>query len=501
MGSSVLNARFPPLLFLVLLLSLFRGGRTDDEECPGGNANLGLGYSAATGDNSYSAECYPSITGFPGGYPDHGYDDSVAVFVGGNFYGEQGAEVEGIVVVLGDLEVAASGPSNFVSVGSGTNVLPNNGGDCIIVGGDLKAYRQIQVFNLQSDMTCDVVYKGTATNPSNWNTNGDVRQDTNYDMSDYEFIKTVFAKKSQYWKDLDVNAVASEEYTTTTFTCTDTDEVQVFSVNKGDRTITAATSYKFSSECEDKTILINVLGSGTIQVNAVSFVDYDNSQSDFSTCLSQSILWNFPDASDVEIGNGQTSEFRGSVLVSGNLKFTTSGHSGRTIALGDLTHLSSGSEFHSFQFQPPTDLPCVCVDEYCYEEGRCNPRCEDNMCVTDECVPIEVDCAEIIKNNVTLPFTVVYESCDVDVTLILREDTNTIQIDSPYGCELNVGVCDSGIYLGCVAAGQETGIYFKHSTEGDQMDLTGSYLVNPCCAPQDPADNRTPPPPAACDYS
>ena len=95
------------------------------------------------------------------------------------------------------------------------------------------------------------------------------------------------------------------------------------------------------------------------------------------------------------------------VLVSGHLTCTTSGHSGRTIALGDLTHLSSGSKFHSFQFQPPTDLPCgVCVDEYCYEEGRCNPRCEDNMCMTDECVPIEVNCAEIIKNNVTLPFTV-----------------------------------------------------------------------------------------------
>ena len=334
-----------------------------DPDC-GEDSNLGYGFSEAIGDNYYSSACYPEITGFPGaqngypGWPYHGYDDGIAVFVGGDFLAVVGAEVEGNLVVLGDLTVQSSGAGNFVSVGAGTHVLPNNGGDCIIVGGDLEAQRDIQVFNMRATMYCDIVYRGTGTNVWRWKTNGSIRNEPDYDMSEFETLKSVFDNKSDYWGTLEPNALVHEQWTTTTFYCNlSSDNIQIFSINKGDSEITSATSYKFSSDCAGKTILINVMGEGDVAVNAAAMYDTSGSQS-FSSCDTESILWNFPEATNVDIGNGWTSEFRGSILVRGNLDFTTTGHSGRTIVLGDLTHNRGGSEFHSYQFKPPYALPC-----------------------------------------------------------------------------------------------------------------------------------------------
>ena len=333
---------------------------TVDPDCAELN-NLGDGYNEATsrsGSGAYNKNCFPFTGGFPGGWPNHGVDDSVAVFVGKNFIASRGAEVEGNVVVLGNLKVASQGPSNFVSVGAGTHVLPSNGGNCIIAGGNLEAYRDIQVFNLRGSMRCDIVYKGTGKNTGRWKTNGRVRKVANFDMSGYEAMRENFLYKSEYWGELPATATVSERYTTTTFYCNDKDEVQIFRINKGDRSIVQTTSYQFNRRCKGKTILINVMGTGTVNVRAAAFYDADGNQARFSTCQAQNMLWNFPQASNVDIGYGWTSEFYGSVLVAGNLKFTTTGHSGRTIVCGTLTHFGWGSEFHSFPFKPEKNLPC-----------------------------------------------------------------------------------------------------------------------------------------------
>ena len=93
---------------------------------------------------------------------------------------------------------------------------------------------------------------------------------------------------------------------------------------------------------EGKTILINVHGGGEVKVNAATMFWKNRSgysAGGFPTCMTESILWNFPDASKVEIGNGKTSEFHGSILTVGDMTLSTSGHSGRTIVLGDLIHV------------------------------------------------------------------------------------------------------------------------------------------------------------------
>ena len=321
--------------------------------------NLGDGFSGPTGPNAYSGACYPSLSSFSHSNPVVGRDDSVSLFVGGDYNGIEGAEVEGNVVVIGDLTVQRNGPGTWVSIGYGSQIVPNSGGDCIIVGGDLTARREIQVFNKNSNEQCDVVYRGTAVNPSNWKTLGSVRRVPDYDLTAFIAKKNEFEMKSQFWKTLPANGQVTELYTTTTFYCDNTNNVQVFRINKDDRAITAATSYRFSANCERKTILINVLGGGNIGVNAAAMYDYNGRQvPHFDTCLVQSILWNFPDANNVDIGNGWTSEFQGSILVTGNLEFTTTGHSGRVIVVGDFTHERSGSELHSYPFNPPTELPC-----------------------------------------------------------------------------------------------------------------------------------------------
>ena len=83
--------------------------------CDDQQENLGDGFSAATGVGGYSSEqCYPPIVQLDANNLA-GIDDSVAVFVGGSYYGRRAAEVEGNMVVLGDLSVDSSGTYSIAS--------------------------------------------------------------------------------------------------------------------------------------------------------------------------------------------------------------------------------------------------------------------------------------------------------------------------------------------------------------------------------------------------
>ena len=265
------------------------------------------------------------------------------------------------------------GPGNFVSVGVGTHVLPTSGGECIKVGGSISAARDIQVFNQVQSMYCDIVYKGSATNKNRWKTNGSVRRDPDLDLSEYEKMKTVLAEKSKYWSTLpSTGQVIYESWGNptgqTTYEC-GSEDVQVFNILPNEREkIEGVHTIYFSKSCLDKTILINVHGDGNRNIDAAAML-YEGKMGfgpgGFPTCITSSMLWNFPDADSVDIGNGRTSEFHGSVLITGDMTLSTSGQSGRTMVLGDIIHDSnSGSEFHSYEFNPPTSLPNpACVDE------------------------------------------------------------------------------------------------------------------------------------------
>jgi len=341
--------------------------------------NLGYDFSKATGPNAYSGY-YPHVRS-AGFNENAGKDDSIAVFVGGSYTSQVAAEVEGRMVVLKDLTVQSGGAGNFVSVGVGTHVLPNSDTDCIMVGGNIVAHRDIQVFNQKNWMGCRIVYKGSATNIGKWkNEHGSKERDPNYDMSHYEAMKDVFYKKSQYWKTLPTtkNTRIYDEWGGTNFQCTGTDEIQVFNIQQNQRSLFTGDTwgYVFNNNCKDKTILINFQGTGNIKVNAVDLIWNDKKgygNGGFPVSMTSSIMWNFPDASNVEIGNGRSSEFQGSVLITGNMKMTTTGHSGRTIVLGNLVHNKGGSEFHNYPFDPPKPLPEPDCDDYLLNGGVLPP--------------------------------------------------------------------------------------------------------------------------------
>lgn len=263
----------------------------------------------------------------------------------------------------------------MVSVGRGSHVVPNSGTECIVVGGDLIAHRDVQMFNQVSSMHCDIVYKGLATNRNRWKTNGQISHAPDYDMFFYEKMMHVWRNKSEYWATLPTTGTVTEEYTTTTFECIGDSDLQVFNIDGENaeewKVITRATSYKFTPSCEGKTILVNGQGHGTLTVRAVDIYGWDNQvgHSGFNTCFNQNIMWNFPHASKVVLGDGGTSEWNGSLLVTGDLDFETTGQSGRTIVLGNLFQNKGGSEFHSYSFNPSTDLPdpddvCVIPDNF-----------------------------------------------------------------------------------------------------------------------------------------
>merc|ERR1712224_584828 len=97
-------------------------------------------------------------------------------------------------------------------------------------------------------------------------------------------------------------------YTTTTFTCNSKSAIEVFNIdgnNENDwNKLKKATSYQFTKSCRDKTILINLLGQGTLRVPAVDMYDWNGkvgyAPGGFDKCMTGNMLWNVPYASTVE---------------------------------------------------------------------------------------------------------------------------------------------------------------------------------------------------------
>ena len=347
-------------------------------DCDESLLNLGYGFSEAMhdpvlGDSHYGQDgsCFPKVHSISS--PPNGKDDAVAVFVGGNFYGKNGAEIEGNLVVKGNFHVDQSGPLNFVSAGMGTQITPHTGGNCITVGGDMSSDKRLEIF--YPSYNCTAVCKGNCKNSNRiapkWMTErGFVyKQDKDLNMTKYERQIELLEKKSEYWSSLPDTSGAGWGVSNRNMNinCSAKYVVQVFNIDARDLDGTGYDSYVFNKHCLDKTILINVKGTGdiTFKTRVMNWTN-QNGQiqnggwSGFPSCMNSAILWNFPYAKNVVV-NG-SDEMQGALLVAGNLDFRSSGQSGRTMVLGDLTQNRLGSEFHSFEFKPPIELPEIGCD-------------------------------------------------------------------------------------------------------------------------------------------
>jgi len=334
--------------------------------------NLGHGFSEGT---SLSTSCYPDPSS-SNNY--NGFDNSVSVFVGGSFNTvglRSGGSVEGNIVVLGDFRTDVNNsPTKFVSTG-GSNVLPGPGHDCIIVGGIIKTRnRDVHITRNSSPTTCNIIANGSIQKSERWKvgTGASKTANANYDLTHYNDMICIWRAKSEYWKGLASTPGASADFNNNnkrlTYTCSTNAEIQVFNILSNELNTKLGNnlqSMHFNEDCEDKTILINVHSTGTVNVKAVQMkLRRSNGQVvNLPSCMTQNILWNFPHASLVRIGGNNwtpRSYFHGSILALGNLKVTTLGHQGRLIVVGNLTAGNSANtsiNLRNYQFKPPIQLP------------------------------------------------------------------------------------------------------------------------------------------------
>jgi len=352
--------------------------------CPAPNGsttcppNLGDCFSQGTGPGSVAT--YPTITATE---LPLGRDDSVSLLVGGNFVGKRGSEIEGKIVTLGDFVLeAASGFNSLVKAGFGSQIIPNDGEDVVIVGNDLKVDTDILVMLIGSGG--NIVHGGTNVGTGTITTLGDISSNPLLDVSKYELALTQLKAQSEYWASLPANGVfvRRDDHPTgnrVEFLAGDDDCLQVYNIPSDDLNFRDfGTLVQVDSTLACRTIIINVRSNNGIATiaNLANFIDpFGNGGFDFASDVTANILWNFYDADEVILGDGLSGngQFQGSVLVPcGSLTTSMPGISGRVIVRGDVHQDWPGSELHNYEFDPncPLPQPTVCPEEPDFDGGR-----------------------------------------------------------------------------------------------------------------------------------
>eukprot|EP00538_Stauroneis_constricta_P006379 CAMPEP_0119572802 /NCGR_PEP_ID=MMETSP1352-20130426/44801_1 /TAXON_ID=265584 /ORGANISM="Stauroneis constricta, Strain CCMP1120" /LENGTH=707 /DNA_ID=CAMNT_0007622489 /DNA_START=63 /DNA_END=2186 /DNA_ORIENTATION=- len=309
---------------------------------------------------------YPLLGGLKRRDPRPGFDSGVAFLVGGNFHSIRGAEVEGRMVVLGDITIEADGASSLVQAGVGSQVFPD-GGDIIQVGGDFTIHKSVSlVLSPTANGGGTVTYGGALNKNGNqfWHRGVTFVNDPNIDLSEFDDAIADLIPASEYWATLPGNGVAVKTSNSIELSAGDSDCIQVFNFapdfwNGFD----SGFAVNVDASLEDKVMLFNVpaFPDGTAIIDGVTdwsdpFGGVDKT---FSPAFSKNILWNFHDATHVELGNdGPTAMFPGSILApQASLRMTVAGQQGRVIVGGDYVQDKIGSEAHNYPFDGECPLP------------------------------------------------------------------------------------------------------------------------------------------------
>ncbi|MET7361142.1 choice-of-anchor A family protein [Streptomyces sp. NPDC005562] len=332
---------------------------------------------APAGSSVAAAKPLPGGLGpcVPGTCPDGGYppvnndrikyrDNAVNIYVGEDFLVRgRAAEAEGRVVVLGDFDqnktAGASSVYNVGEAGVGSRVAPPVGADWLTTGGDVtvaggqRLLAEGGVVRHAGDASGRIV--------------GTLRKDPDA-ATPYVPLRDELTAASRCYAHPDggtrtptgtVRHAGGE----TLFRGDNSSDLQVFNVdfdlmggNGGQEGI------RFEGIPDGATVLVNILGTHRT-INTYSGTIDDSSG---LNKLRTRLLWNFPDATSVEVKG--TGHFQGSILVghqSSNTTVSVPGINGRFFTTGSLTHTSSasgggGQEFHNYPFDG--DLPdCATV--------------------------------------------------------------------------------------------------------------------------------------------
>ncbi|MFE4259547.1 choice-of-anchor A family protein [Streptomyces sp. NPDC056883] len=310
------------------------------------------------------AGCPPLFPPVEVGTNPAGYDENINIFVGADFLvRERAAEAEGKVVVLGSFDqnknlAAAGGGYNIGIVGAGSLVRPPAGSDFLTTG------RNVTVAAQQRLISDGGVVRHAGTAPGPGTVTGPLVADPAA-ITPYAGLRDQLTAASRCYARTDgsprpATGTAVVMDGTAVFTGDNASALQVFNVDFDLANPTGgAVGIRFDRIPAGATVLVNVTGAARTLNTYSGTINDTGAGADPWNVLRTRLLWNFPDATTVQlVGSGQ---FQGSVLVGEQASRTTvtlPGTNGRFFTTGELVHTSTGGggqEFHAYPFNG--DLP------------------------------------------------------------------------------------------------------------------------------------------------
>lgn len=307
------------------------------------------------------------------GAPRYGTDTEVGTYVTGDLFVASGAsEMEGKFVIGGTASFHSGAYFNVGVVGAGSQVTPGPMTDMLITGADVEIGPPANFVEVGNLIGGNIVAGGTVTgggpSPTAFvHTNGgSITENAVAPLAPYASVPTHYAALSVAYDALADTGTVSNDPGNVYFVGNGVDTRQVFTVSGSDLGAIGATkSMVFTNIPVDAVVIINVTGtSPVVSANTFSLsstlvagapinptaVDPDRIFSHFT----QSLLWNFPTATNVILG--EQDQLLGSILVptptsivtlltSTNGRIYVNGH----LVLGGSTQ--SGLEIHNYPFR------------------------------------------------------------------------------------------------------------------------------------------------------
>ena len=299
-------------------------------------------------------------------------DSNIAVYAGGDYSATgTAAESEGLLVVMGDatFDKAAGGIYNVGSAGVGSQITPPGGTTMLAVGGDLTVGPRTTMdvgANVVGGGNVDV--GGSITNTVPLALNGGVATPNMgaAAVASHAGFQDVITEESRLLAQPVGTPGTIESWGELRFTGDPAASMHTFTV---DGAALSSLGKKMSVFFDDvgstAPIVVNVTGStvdfdaqsfffGTTQVNSLSSPEIGNAAS--------RILWNFVDATSVELG--ENDQFLGSVLAphaDTTLKTSTNGrvYVGKTLS---VLGTGGGIEQHNYPWIGPGPFACLSAE-------------------------------------------------------------------------------------------------------------------------------------------
>jgi choice-of-anchor A domain-containing protein len=274
-----------------------------------------------------SGPACPSTYPQPGNCPSAGSagrDNSFNIIAGRDFTVNSGAEGEGRIYVGRNLNLQ-NGFYNLIAVGAGSCVVPQNGLDGLLVGGNLNIAAGATAALDGLSIITNAKIGGSRTGTGNLTTLGTVSYGAVVTSPvDFAALNT----NSAYWTSLPNTGTTTNQFGTVTFSGNNSSSLQVFTLNGSVNNATI----DITNIPANATVLINVPTSGTVTIHTNNFTQNGG---EFSTALTRRVLWNFTNATQVNIAG--FSQFRGSIVVpNGSMTHSVPGLNGRVIVGVDL---------------------------------------------------------------------------------------------------------------------------------------------------------------------